>query len=215
MKRKIVTIAKLIVTLAVIVVVGGIDVEARSLVVRQTEEANPVQVMSPHLVSEATYTISGWVTDSDSSSVEGVTIEATRKTVMEVFLPLVTSGSGHIHSPSSTDLFTLASETAAVYTTTTDTNGYYTLNDLPKGAYTLVPYETGSTFSPEMRTASVPPSLDNQNFVRQNGGEPPAPGEMVNIPAGEFQMGCDDTNPNPSENCYKDDEQPLHTFYLD
>jgi len=40
----------------------------------------------------------------------------------------------------------------------------------------------------------------------------PWPGDMILISAGEFQMGCDSSN--PSENCYND-EKPLHAVNLD
>jgi len=104
----------------------------------------------------------------------------------------------------------MALRATEAYTTVTDANGDYTLSGLPAGTYTLIPSHGSDAFTPGLRTVSVPPSMSNQNFSVKS--SPPPLSEMVTVPAGEFQMGCDDTNPN--EYCYSD-EQPLHTVYLD
>ena len=45
-------------------------------------------------------------------------------------------------------------------------------------------------------------------------GSPPPIADMVYVPAGEFQMGCDPAH-NGGYNCASPDELPLHTVYLD
>ena len=104
-------------------------------------------------------------------------------------------------------------QTVSVYTAVTDSNGNYTFSNLPAGTYQVTPVQSSYTFSPaSLPPVTLPPDAANQNFktVSTSGGE------MILIPAGAFQMGCD-PNHNGGYSCVwpGEGELPLHSVTLD
>jgi formylglycine-generating enzyme required for sulfatase activity len=124
-----------------------------------------------------------------------------------VYLPLIVRGWSSATELDAVGAIETSPRALAAYTAITDASGNYILSDLPEDTYTLVPLQAGECFSPTLRSVTVPPDASGQDFVAGSCGD------MVYVPAGEFQMGCDEDNPN-EQYCYYD-EVPLHTVYLD
>ena len=130
-----------------------------------------------------------------------------------VYLPLIISDESvqsRENPPRLEDQPLGVTSTSSAYTTITDQNGEYSFTNLPSGIYLVVASQSGYSFNPNDYLVTLPPSISNINFIRQPGGI--TPGEMVFVPAGEFQMGCD-LDHNGGYSCYSS-ETPLHTVYL-
>lgn len=153
----------------------------------------------------AGYSISGRVTDSNGSGLPGVAIMASPD-FKKLYLPLVVRSQTTLTAQNSLPAQYILQ--AANYPTLTDENGNFTLSGLPSGKYSLMAAKTGSQFTPLSRSVTLPPDIANQNFQ--------AITEMVLVPAGTFQMGCDPAN-NGGFTCLLEnsDENPLHTIFLD
>jgi formylglycine-generating enzyme required for sulfatase activity len=122
----------------------------------------------------------------------------------EIYLPLVSNNSSGTKTDSS--IFDTKSSLYGY----SDSQGYYTISGLNSGEYTLTASKSGMEFINNPRIITLL-SNTTQNFQQVSGV---VPGEMVNIPAGNFLMGCDPDH-NGGYSCHYTDQLPLHTVYLD
>ena len=103
--------------------------------------------------------------------------------------------------------------TVSIGSTSVVTNslGYFTILNLTPGNYIVTPTKINYSFTPLSRSISLPPDMANQNFAAVSSDE-----DMVIVPAGTFQMGCDSTH-NDGYLCneWGVRELPLHTVILD
>jgi formylglycine-generating enzyme required for sulfatase activity/pimeloyl-ACP methyl ester carboxylesterase len=127
-----------------------------------------------------------------------------------VFLPLLIKEGAKIADQMQNNQIpeVLAGDAKAVFTSITDADGNYSISGLPTGAYTLTASKADFNFSPSSILINLISTSITQNFIAYSSDV-----EMITIPAGNFQMGCDPDH-NGFYTCFPD-ELPLHTIYLD
>jgi formylglycine-generating enzyme required for sulfatase activity/N-acetylneuraminic acid mutarotase len=143
------------------------------------------------------YAVGGWGSSGYQVSNEELTIE----------VPVAYSVSGKVTTSGGVGISGISILTSGEMTSSTDIHGDYILTNLITGTYTITPTKGGYTFTPSSQQVTVGPDQTSVNFTGVS--LPPSSGEMVSVPAGNFQMGC-----SPNDTTCDPNESPLHTVYL-